>query len=233
MRRADRLFQIIQILRRGRVVTARKLAEELEVSERTIYRDINDLVCSKAPIEGEAGVGYVMRDGYDLPPLMFTADEIEALALGASVVSQWADPGLAKASKSALSKIETVIPKELSKRLRESPVFSVNFRASRETSSVLALLRPAVHERRKVRYKYVRADGTGSERTVRPLCLSFTPPVWMMSGWCELRDEFRTFRVDRMADVSVLSDVFEDESGKTLEDFLAMVGATRNNQDRY
>lgn len=127
VRRADRLFRIIQILRRRRVTTARRLAEELEVSARTVYRDVQDLVASGVPIEGEAGVGYVLRRGYDLPPLMFTEDEIEALVLGARIVGSWADAALARAAGDVLVKVDAVLPPRLKHRLIDSPLHSPIF----------------------------------------------------------------------------------------------------------
>ena len=127
MRRADRLFQVIQLLRRRHVLTAAAIAEELEVSERTVYRDIADLVRSGVPIAGEAGVGYTLRRGFDLPPLMFTEEEIEALVLGTRVVSSWADEGLAKAAESALARIEAALPDRLKARLIGSRLFAPGF----------------------------------------------------------------------------------------------------------
>ena len=159
MRRADRLFQIVQILRSRRLTTARRLAEELEVSERTIYRDINDLVCSGVPVRGEAGVGYALDKGFDLPPLMFTRDEIEALVLGARVVRSWADPGLAKAARQALEKIDVVLPKTLKGRMENLPLFAVNFEPDADVANRLVELRAAVREKHKVEIGYSDAKG--------------------------------------------------------------------------
>ncbi len=223
MRRADRLFQIIQILRLRSVTTAAYLADELEVSERTIYRDINDLLCSGVPINGEAGVGYALQKGFDLPPLMFSEDEIEALVLGARTVGAWADPELRKAANSALRKIEAVVPQRLQTRVRDAALFSHNFRASATTAANLQLLRPAIRTHQKICFSYERVDGAQSRRTNRPLALTFFGPNWLLSGWCELRDAFRNFRVDRMSNIDVLEEQFEEEPGKTLEDFFALV----------
>lgn len=222
MRRADRLFQIIQILRRGRVTTAARLAKELEVSERTVYRDIRDLVCTGVPIEGEAGVGYALPRSFDLPPLMFTEDEIEALVLGARTVKSWADPGLKDAAERVLSKVEAVLPDALKARITESAIFALNFRPEPAIGGFLGLLRQAQREQRKVHLHYRRADGIESHRVVRPLCLSFTAPMWMLSGWCELRDDFRNFRLDRMDKIELLDETFEHEPGRSLEDFLRL-----------
>ncbi len=223
MRRADRLFQLIQLLRRRRVVTAAYLAHRLEVSERTVYRDVRDLMRSGVPIQGEAGVGYSLSRSFDLPPLMFTEDEIEALVLGARVVRSWADPALAGAAGDALDKIETVLPAHLKERVASSALFALNFDQTDETTDALAVLRAAVRDRTKVRFAYERGDGTPSSRTVRPLSLSFVAPRWWLSGWCELREDFRTFRVDRMSDLAALDERFASEPGRTLADFLARV----------
>jgi predicted DNA-binding transcriptional regulator YafY len=225
MRRADRLFQIIQLLRSDRVTTAARLAERLEVSERTVYRDIRDLVASGVPIEGEAGVGYLMGRGFELPPLMFTGEEIEALVLGARFVESWADPGLVKAADSALAKVEAVLTDRLKSRLQESALYSIRYDSSEASAEGLAWLRHAVREKRKVRFAYVREDGERSERTVRPLCLAFMAPTWMLSAWCEHRAAFRTFRVDRMESLDLLEETFPDEPGRRLEDFLRMMAA--------
>lgn len=227
MRRADRLFQIIQILRARKLTTARHLAEELEVHERTIYRDMNDLVCSGVPIRGEAGMGYTLEKGFDLPPLMFTREEIEALALGARIVRSWADHHLAKAAMQALSKIEVVLPPKLKGRIETMPFFAVNFAPQAGVVERLAELRPAIREKRKVELRYTSADDEFTNRILRPLCLTFFAPNWMLSAWCEMRSAFRNFRLDRMENVTVLEEHYEDEPGKTLDDFLAQVDGSR------
>lgn len=219
MRRADRLFQIIQYLRRHRVTTAARLAEELEVSERTIYRDMRDLSCSGVPLEAEAGVGYALSPGFDLPPLMFTEEEIEALVLGARVVTAWADPGLSKAAQEALARIEAALPQRLQPRISQSALFSPNFSNQNQSHDALLQLRHAVRQRRKVHFDYTRADGQSSQRIVRPLCLSFAAPLWLLSAWCELRQDFRNFRLDRLFGLTVLPETFADEPGRTLDDF--------------
>src|SRR5438093_8435648 len=169
MRRADRLFQIIQLIRRYKVTTAADLARSLEVSERTVYRDIRDLVASGVPIEGEAGVGYVLRKGFDLPPLMFTEAEIEALVLGARVVTSWTDPALGAAAQSALARVEAALPETLRDRLNNTRLFAPGFRVSPEVIDRLALLRQAIEKGRKVWLRYGDVDQAETERTVRPL----------------------------------------------------------------
>jgi predicted DNA-binding transcriptional regulator YafY len=224
MRRADRLFQIIQILRHCRLTTARHLAKRLEVSERTVYRDIRDLISSGVPIEGEAGVGYVLPRTFDVPPLMFTADEIEALVLGVRVVEAWADADLVRAARSLLEKVQAVLPAAADRPLDELPLFSVSFTASPEVAARVAALRGAVRDRRKTRFRYVRADGQESERTVRPLCLTLMMTTWLLTAWCETKRDFRNFRLDRMSYLEVLDEVFGEDEARSLEAFLRTLG---------
>lgn len=221
MRRADRLFQIVQILRRRRLTTARFLAERLEISERTVYRDIRDLVASGVPVEGEAGVGYRLR-GFELPPLMFSRDEVEALVLGARIVESWTDPALARAATEALAKIEGVLPKDRSHLVRTTPLFAPDDHWSEAITIDFSTLRQAVRDGRRVRFQYTDAQGAASQRIARALGLSFYGPVWTLAAWCELRQDFRVFRLDRMRDLEVL-DPFPHEPGRTLQDFLALV----------
>jgi len=224
VRRADRLFQIIQRLRgRRRAVTAAELAEDLGVSERTVYRDVRDLVASGTPIEGEAGVGYALKREYDLPPLMFDPDELEALALGARIASSFGDEGLGRAAESALSKIESVLPPRLRARLAESPLYAPRTWAGRSSSYALAVVRTGLTERRRLRIRYHRKDGEESERVVRPLGAFFWGKAWTLAAWCELRQDFRTFRLDRMESVE-LAEPFEEEEGRTLRDYLRNIG---------
>ena len=224
MRRADRLFQVIQLLRRRNVVTAAWLASELEVSERTVYRDVRDLVMSGVPIEGEAGVGYMLRRGFDLPPLMFTDAEIEAMVLGARIVTSWGDAALAKAAGEALARVESVLPDRLRSRLNETRLFAPGFHVPRAIIDRLPQLRTAMESRRKVRLEYTSADGSETERVVRPIGLFFWGYGWSLAAWCELRTAFRSFRLDRIRALEVLDERFHDEPGRTLDDFMAVRG---------
>jgi predicted DNA-binding transcriptional regulator YafY len=225
MRRADRLFQIIQHIRGRRVTTAAALARALEVSERTVYRDIRDLTLSGVPIEGEAGVGYMLRRGFDLPPLMFTRSEIEALTLGTRVVMSWADPALGKAAESALDRIAVALPEELRNRLLESRLYAPGFHVQTSVMERLGLLRQALDDRHKVWLAYRDVNEARTQRCVRPLALSFWGYTWSLTAWCELRVDFRSFRLDRVEELDVLDDVFIDETGKTLQDFLRIMEA--------
>lgn len=220
MRRADRLFEIIQLLRRKPTVTARDLSESLEVSERTIYRDIRDLITSGVPIQGEAGIGYVLKSGFDLPPLMFKETEIEALVLGARIVESWTDAELADSASDAIAKIEAVIPERLRGYMANTALLAPPSHRMEPISFDLAELRRAVRSQCKVRFRYTDVLRQKSERSVRPLSLAYFGPVWLLAAWCELRDDFRTFRLDRIADFSVLEERFRPERGKTLHDFL-------------
>ena len=223
MRRADRLFQIVQLLRGHRVLTAAELAQELEVSLRTIYRDVADLLAAGVPIEGEAGVGYLLPRGFDLPPLMFDEHEIEALVLGARMVETWGDPDLARRARSVLSKVENVLPERLKPRMEEVALFApVGF--PEEHGAHLELLRRGANEQRKVRFDYLDAAGRPSSRTVRPVCMTFWGTTWLASAWCELRQAFRSFRPDRMQAVELLDETFEPEEGQDLRAYLRMVG---------
>ena len=220
MRRADRLFQIIQSLRRRRhPTTARRLAEELEISVRTVYRDVADLMSCGVPIEGEAGIGYILREGFYLPPLMFNQDEIEALVLGAQIVRKWTDAKMARAAADVLAKVEAALPKE-SRRLIHDPPLHAPPNARREPIAIdMSALRLAIRGRNKVRMTYAVDAGEAVERIVRPLAMAFYGPVWLLTTWCELRADFRSFRLDRMHSVEVLDVRFEHEPGKRLDDF--------------
>jgi predicted DNA-binding transcriptional regulator YafY len=222
MRRADRLFQIVQRLRRRGVTTARSLAETLEVSERTVYRDVQDLIRSGVPILGEAGVGYALPRGFDLPPLMFTEEELEALVLGARMVESWADPQLARAAQDVLSKVENVLPARLKDRLNEAHLFAPSFHHEKAKSPALQPLRLAIRERRRTRFGYTDKVAAESERTVRPLGLFFWGHTWSLAAWCELRRDFRSFRIDRLRNLTLLDERFVDEPGRSLRDFFAI-----------
>ena len=227
MRRADRLFQIIQLLRRRHVVTAAFLARELEVSERTVYRDIRDLVGTGVPIDGEAGVGYTLRRGFDLPPLMFTEPELEAMVLGARVVSSWGDQALGRAARDALARVEAALPERLREKLTNTPLFAPGFHVPAETIASLTPLRVALEERRIVWMRYEDAEGVISERTLRPVGLFFWGYRWSLSAWCELRQAFRSFRLDRIRQIDVREERFTPLPGQTLEDLFKVYEAEK------
>ncbi len=224
MRRADRLFQIVQILRRETCVTAAGLAEELEVSDRTIYRDIADLIVCGVPIDGEAGVGYRMARGFDLPPLMFDHSEIQALILGVSMVESWADLGLQRAARSVLSKVESVLPDSLRPLLNDPRVHAIGAFVDDKVHFGMDALRSAIHERRKCRVAYRDAAGASSERVLWPLGLYFWGQSWTLAAWCELRSDYRMFRLDRLLKLDVLDDGFTETDERSLDDFIRRQG---------
>ena len=221
MRRADRLFTIVQLLRGGRRVTARQLAERLEVSERTIYRDVDELTLCGVPVEGEPGRGYRLPASFEIPPLMFEPHEIEALVVGARFVEAWCGPGLAASARSALTRIRGVVPRELVPQVDRADVYALNFGAHR-TAETFELVHGAIGKRRRLALEYVNEDGTRSERTIRPLGLYFWGKIWTLAAWCELRVDFRSFRVDRIT-LARVGDPFADEPGKTLDAFLERI----------
>ncbi len=222
MRRADRLFRIVQHLRGGRLVTARQLAETLEVSERTIYRDVADLIGSGVPVEGEAGLGYVMREGFDLPPLMFSRDEIVALVAGARLIRAWGGLEMARSAEEALIKIDAVLPDTARDKARGVQIHAFQMRELDDaTRARIDKIEHAVDRRTRLTLDYADASGTPTRRPVRPLGLWFWGKVWTLVGWCELRDDFRMFRLDRISEMTE-DGTFRHERGKGLRDFYAL-----------
>lgn len=209
MRRADRLFDIIQILRTASgPVTAAALARELEVTPRTVYRDMATLQARRVPIEGAAGLGYVLRRGFDLPPLMFTAEEIEAIAVGARLLRRTGDAGLQAAAASVLSKVEVVLPDTLRAHLAAPAAFVSGHGAPTPAVADLSVVRAAIRDERKLRIDYADEQGRPSSRTIWPFAVAYYVEATLISAWCELRDDFRHFRADRVRTLTVLDDSF-------------------------
>ena len=227
LRRADRLFQIVQLLRSRRLATAADLASELEVSERTIYRDIQDLMKSGVPIEGEAGVGYALPPGFDLPPLTFDDEELETLVLGARILSAWGGGSFSQRAKSLLTKVEAVLPDRLKERLAAVDLYAPDFHVPPEAARHLKPLRAGLRERRKITFRY-ETEAETTTRTVRPLGVFFWGKAWTLVGWCELREAFRNFRTDRMHELRLHTETFEDEAGRDLATFLDQVHRAHN-----
>jgi predicted DNA-binding transcriptional regulator YafY len=231
MRRADRLFRIVQLLRAGRLQTARGLGAKLQVSERTIYRDVQDLQLSGVPILGEAGVGYTLRRDYDLPPLMFDPREITALVLGSRMVAAWGDAELASAANDALRKIEAVLTPAIRDRIDAVAIYApgtnLTYGAGVETRRNLESIRRAIEGTRIVRAAYADASGAATERRLRPVALHFWGQVWTVVAWCELREDFRSFRIDRFQTLNLLEDRFIPELGKRYQDFMAKLRRER------
>lgn len=224
MRRADRLFQIVTLLRGRRLTTAKWLAEQLEVSERTIYRDIADLIAAGTAIDGEAGVGYRLARGFELPPLAFSVDELEAIVAGVRMVRAWGGHALGQAAAAALTKIDAVMPAERRGEANQSVFFAPDL--AREFSVGLALdqLRAAIHARRVVTFGYTRADDERSHRSVWPLGLFFWGKRWTLCSWCETRQDFRNFRIDRIEELTLLDRHFEERPETSLAFYLEQVG---------
>src|SRR3989344_3149398 len=204
MRRADRLFQIVQLIRGRRLSTAAFLAERLEVSQRTIYSDVADLQHQGVPIEGEAGVGYRLGAGFELPPLMFSQGEANALVAAARLAQAWLDARVAAEAQALYAPSVGLDPR---------------------VQATLQALREAVHSRHVVQINYADVHGRPSLRRLRPLGCFYWGKVWTLSAWCELRNDFRGFRIDRIVDLVVLDEQFRQEPGKTLADMLRKVEA--------
>lgn len=225
MRRADRLFELVQRLRGRRLATAEQLAGWLEVSVRTVYRDVADLQARGVPIEGEAGVGYRLRPGYTLPPLMFTSPEAQALVAAVRIAQPRLDAAMAAEAEAALAKILSVLPTDARAAAESLALFAPDAGIAPEVRDALQAMRRAVLDRRKLRLQYVDEQGRASARVVRPLGCFFWGAVWTLAAWCELRQDFRSFRLDRVRGVETLDERFRDEPGRTLADLLRAVGA--------
>lgn len=226
MRRADRLFHIVQLIRGRRLTTAAFLAERLEVSERTVYRDVADLQHQGVPIEGEAGVGYRLGAGFELPPLMFSEGEARALVAATRLAQAWLDPAMARDAEQALGKILSILPRQTRAAAESLALYAPTFSVEPAIQQTLQTLREAVQLRREVTIAYRDVAGQSSQRSLRPLGCFFWGRVWTLAAWCESRQAFRTFRLDRMGAVQVQATTFKDEAGKTLADFLRQAGAT-------
>jgi predicted DNA-binding transcriptional regulator YafY len=225
MRRADRLFRIVQHLRGRRLTTAAFLAERLGVSLRTVYRDVRDLSLSGVPVEGEAGVGYRLPAGFDAPPLMFTLNEIEALAVGARMVEAWGGPVLAESARSAIEKIVAALPPERRLAVERTRLYAPGFHVDGAAMARLESVREAIGARRVLRLDYRDSGGKASARDVWPLALYFWGGTWTLGAWCETRADFRNFRVDRIAALAALERRYPDQPGRTLADFLRAMQA--------
>jgi predicted DNA-binding transcriptional regulator YafY len=218
LRRGDRLFEIIQLLRTAtRPLTAAHLAAALEVNVRTVYRDIAALQARRVRIEGATGLGYVLR-GFDLPPLMFTADEIEAITVGARLVCRTGDVGLQRAAETVLAKVRSVVPAGLRDRTLDAP-FLISNSGARAVD--MSQVREAIRERRKLRIAYVNEHGQRTSRVIRPIAMAYFVEVTVIAAWCELRGDYRHFRADRIAELKGLADSFAEQGAELLRQWLA------------
>lgn len=222
MRRADRLFQIIQIFRGARgPLTAAALADELEVSVRTVYRDIADLMAQRVPIRGEAGIGYILEAGYDMPPLMLTADEIEAAVLGAQWVAARGDPQLRRGARDLVSKLVAVMPERLKAVALETTVVTPPHDYGRDDALDIAAVRDAIRAGRKLAIGYRDEHGKISQRRIWPIAVVYFDAVRLLAAWCELRTDFRHFRTDRVQSVAFLEERVPKRLAVLRQDWLA------------
>ena len=230
MRRADRLFEIIQVFRRaGGPLTADAIAAELETSRRTVYRDIAALIGQRVPIRGEAGVGYVLEQGFDMPPLMLTGDEIEAVVLGAQWVAAHADEDLARAAAAVLAKIAAVVPEELRAVVEDPAVVTPPAFATRSDAHVdVARLRAWSRQGRKLTISYRDEAGQASARTVWPFLVGYRDSRRMLMAWCELRQDFRMFLTDRLQDVAFLDERYPERRAVLRRRWLTLMAERRS-----
>jgi predicted DNA-binding transcriptional regulator YafY len=218
-RRADRLLLLLEKLRGRRISTAGALAEDLEVSARTVYRDIEALIVAGVPVRGERGVGYVLDPGYYLPPLNLTQEEAETLALGARILATWSDSAVSAQAAAALAKIRAVLPADGQTAIDQGIFWAPQW-VTREAPAVdLLELKRAAQNRRVLEISYETLSGVRSIRAVRPLSVSFFGPVWLLVAWCEAAEDFRCFRLDRIRTVAPTGRTFRDEAGKRFDDF--------------
>ena len=223
MPRSDRLFDIIQRLRTAsRPTTAATLAEELEVTLRTVYRDIATLQARRVPIEGAAGVGYVLRKGFDLPPLNFTIDEIEAIAVGARMVNRLKDPKLQQAAQSVLAKVTVVVPERLRPHIADAPIWVSPGMTPEAEGADLAEVRAAIRDSAKLYIAYADERGRRTNRVIWPIAMAYYVDVTLIGAWCELRADYRNFRVERIASSRVLDEHFDQDNGRLFREWSAL-----------
>jgi predicted DNA-binding transcriptional regulator YafY len=222
MRRAGRLFDIIQMLRSAKgPLTAAAIAERLEVTPRTVYRDIASLQASRVPIEGSAGIGYVLRRGFDLPPLMFSTEEVDAIAIGMRLLNRLRDPGLQGAAERVLSKIAVVLPEMIRQSVGSAPFFVSEGNSQVPEGINLSDVRAAIRQRRKLDLRYRNEAGRETERTVWPIALAYYVDVTIIAAWCELRSDYRHFRVDRIQTLTILEVCYPADQGELIAGYQA------------
>lgn len=220
MRRAERLFRLVSELRSRSVSRAEDLAAYFEISVRTVYRDIAHLQASGLPIDGEAGVGYILRPGFDLPAMTFTFEQLDALAIGLSFVEVAGDESLSQAAREVRAKLQAALPEPEQRKLENAPLFAS--RRQGHASPMLKTVRRAIREGEILRLTYSDGEGNQTERRVRPLAIWAFTDGWMFVGWCELRKDFRVFRFDRIAAIAQTGEHFTDEPGRDLSTYLSV-----------
>ena len=219
MTKTDRLFQITQYLRSHRIVTAAQLADWLEVSQRTIYRDIQRLMMSDVPINGEAGTGYWLEPGFDFPAIQYTEEELEALFVGMRLTMECADHRLRQAAQTLLHKVEMSLPQGMRGQLRRSAIEIPLPLRSTDVAEKLTTLRQAIHAKNSLLISYLDEKGLSSERRLNPLALNFWGKTWTLIAWCHLRDDFRSFRADRLVALKLTETRFVARPGQSLADY--------------
>ena len=222
-RRADRLFQIVQILRGRRLTTAAHLADRLGVSERTVYRDIRDLSLSGVPVEGEAGSGYRLMSGFDLPPLMLTNKESEALIVAIRLLKTWGGESLSRELESAQEKVLAILPEESRRKAEQTRIYAPDFCMQSHSRSDFDRIHQAISAQQVLALHYRDESGNLSWRDVQPLGLFFWGEHWLLVAWCEKRDDYRCFRVDRCLKITPLDRHFRESADRSLSDFLSKV----------
>lgn len=220
MRRAERLFRMVQELRSRGVSRAEDLAAHFEISARTVYRDIAHLQASGLPIDGEAGVGYILRPGFDLPAMTFTFEQLDALALGLSFVEVAGDTSLSLAAKEVRAKLQAALPEPEQRKLENAPFFAS--RRQGHAGPMLKTVRRAIREAEVVQLNYGDSEGSQTQRRVRPLCVWAFTDGWLFVGWCELREDFRAFRLDHISAIHLTGEHFAEEPGKNLTAYLSV-----------
>jgi len=232
MRRSDRLFQIVNFMQGRRMaVTAQRIADEFDVSVRTVYRDIQDLILTGVPISGEAGVGYLIDKSHCLPPMALEVGELETLMLGAAMVSTYTDDAMAKSAKSLVRKIKTVLGEKDRQTFAGTALFAPPSGTLIPWTVDFSALRAAIRNKNKILLDYEDKDGEATDRTVRPLAMTFWGSKWLLLAWCELRRDHRNFRLDRMASAEVLDDIFVETPETSLEYYLDCLGVTDGLRD--
>lgn len=223
MRKSERLFQLVNLLRgRRTAITAEQLSDVMEVSVRTVYRDIQALTLSGVPVDGEAGIGYMLRSGYQLPPLMFDFDEMQALLLGARMVEAWTDPDLAAGAQRAVQKIRAVLPEPLLIQA-DRQAYRVPSLSPQHLGETHRTIRRACEQQQILKLHYTDAQGTKSERRVWPLGMFFWGERWTLVAWCEVRQDYRNFRFDRAISVEILDEYYPVDAERNLEHYIDMM----------
>ncbi|OCC01397.1 DNA-binding protein [Labrys sp. WJW] len=225
MARTSRLLSLLQILRgKRRPVTAAALAQELAVSERTLYRDIAELVAQGAPIQGEAGIGYILRPGLFLPPLMLSEDETEAIVLGLRYVEQRGDDTLGRSAREALAKIEAVLP-PAAQEIARNPVAlpGPSHKGFPDNRVAIEVFRSAIRAQAKLRIDYGDLNGQATTRVIWPIAIGFMNEARMLAAWCELREDFRHFRTDRIAAASEIGERYPGRRSQLVKSWRAVM----------